>query len=365
MAAGLFRRLLDGLHSGPHSVQLRALAANGNEAARIRLAEEPDLDQKTLEILARRGPRQVRLAVATHPCLLASTARNLSRLDDVEFQAALNVRFGPADSQAMVPGSAPPSLDRVYPRTSGLGDSHARVVEVAPPPVLPSADEFLEVADEGGGLVSQAGYEEPKLQPGLTYSGTVWPAIDESTDLAADDINLAYDLIVADLDRKAEEPIASPTSYELSSDDVAELRLLEVFGHIPYGLAGRELLARLGQRRGAPQLRSLMRLREAGWDADEIALVWQVRSTWNDAHGSTGVDWPLDYWTVAKLVSTYSGFPDEQEVLCDLQVLEECWRLRSYQTARWLNDYIRHWVTDYEQAYRGSAYPPIELVIGG
>lgn len=367
MAGGLFRRLLDGLHSGPHGVQLRALAANGNEATRIRLAQEPELDQRTLEILARRGPRQVRLAVAAHPSLQATTARNLSRLDDAEFQAALSARFSPpgAQEQEAVPVPVPPNLPVVHPPSSGSVDSPPSVVEVAQAPVLPPTDPLQEVVDLGCGHPAQQGYEVPRLPIGLTQSGTAWPAIDESTDLAADDIDLAFDLIAADLDREAEGSSPDASSYDLSRDDVAELKLLEVFGRIPYGVAGRELLARLGQRRGAPQLHSLMRLREAGWDADEIALVWQVRSVWNDAHGSAGGDWPLDYWTVAKLVSTYSGLPDEQEVLYDLELLEDYWRGRRYQTARRLNDYIRHWVANYEQAYRGSAYPPIDLVIRG
>lgn len=369
MAGGLFRRLLDGLHSGPRGAQLRALAANANEATRIRLSQEPELDQRTLEILARRGPRQVRRAVAAHPSLQAATARNLARLDDAEFQAALSARFGFPGSQEAVPVSAPPDMPPVYPSTSGSADSPLSVVEAAPVPVLPAAaplDAPLElVVENSDGLPPQQGYEEPGLQLGLTQSGTAWPAIDESTDLAADDIDLAFDLIVADLERGAEEPSGEPSAYDLSRGDVAELRLLEVFGRIPYGAAGRELLARLGQRRGAPQLRSLMRLREAGWDADGIALVWQVRAIWNDTHGSVGGDWPLDYWTVAKLVSTYSGLPDEQEVLYDLQLLEDYWRGRSYQAARRLNDYIRHWVANYEEAYRGGAYPPIDLVIRG
>lgn len=93
----LFHKLVSKLKGDDLDTRLRTLAMRGTDPQRLRLLEEPNLDQRTLEVLARRGSKIIRLAVAAHPNLTEDTARKLRRITEPALQNALVARFGPIE----------------------------------------------------------------------------------------------------------------------------------------------------------------------------------------------------------------------------------------------------------------------------
>lgn len=400
MAVGLFHRLLAKLRSGSKTSDLWTLATKGNVAARLRIAQEPKLDQRTLEILARRGPREVRLAVANHPALALATVAELRRVPDAEFQAALDERFTTA-AEPMTPLQAPkdPFWGGAHESVEAAGmvvvpaapvEGPAMVLEIlksdAPAvapwdavPLMPDSEAFgsvglecrsLERVDLEGESLESLGSTDSNQQvedsmdalPALSIKVNS-PESRASEDVWWDDLECVLDQIADSVD--AEPGADSPpwSQGQLTRDDVAELKLIRVFEMLPSGASAEALLVQLATNQ-APQIRSLMRLRDEGWGADEISLVWHVRSLWNEQYGAGVYGWPLDYWTVATLVNTYTGFPDEEQVLSDLEALRDAWKCApSYGGRLALNGFIRDWVADYEKAYQGSTHPPIDLVL--
>lgn len=419
MSGELFRRLLAKFETGSLGTGFRALAARGNDAARLRVVREPRLDQKTLEVLARRGPRAVRLEVARHPCLTHETARNLLRIGDHAFQEELRNRFG-ADLSDGVSRKGPWSLPTSFrsddakgtasveaseSRTlNGAEDSHRanedlssqrhsppypyesterRVHSSAAQPYsgggverhelplaqgrsaesLVSAVELSDPVDANGALsVGDTGLE---LIDGGSDSESQWSLAGESADLDSSALDLAFELlgVEGEGDGRRDPHEWNPDLREL--DDSVDIRIAEIFRTVPRGKAGEELLARLGTRKGAPQLRSLIKLRDAGWDVDEICLVWQVRDIWNDSRQVGRFDWPLDYWTVAKLIGCFSGFPDTEEVLAVLERLERQWKIDVIGARPSRNEYIRQRVSAYEAAWQTGGHAPLDLLLEG
>lgn len=364
MAGGLFSKMLGRLRVGTQATSLRALAATGNEAIRLRLVKESDLDQKTLEVLARRGPQAVRIGVANHPKLTHATADRLRRIDDFEFQVALDARFQapPTDSKPATIHTpeilvGPPVIEESFNKPLQQEESLPKKIQdtQTTPPQRNAPQENPVVLGAGE-------YTENRLNVGLSISETNAPSLQESGGLIPPELELAYQLIASSSNKY--EPASEPTNLiteEPSHEDVAEIILGKVFETIPSGHAADELLMRIATRSGAPKVHSLVALRDDGRDADEVLLIWRVRDLWNSSRGLGD----LNYDTAAKLVSTYAGIPDEEEVLVDLAAIERNWRLHGEEYKGNCNGYIERWVTDYEAAYRGGAFPPIEVVLKG
>lgn len=369
MATGLFSKMLSRHRTGSKGRGLRTLAATGNQATRLRLVKESELDQKTLEILARRGPEAVRVSVARHSCLELETARRLKRIDDPVFQAALNVRFG-----ALTISPDPPTNQafEVFSQEAAVGEAHAigpLQVGVFPDKVVPSEKPLTlsgEVRSREVPALQQHTDQEPNLpESDSPPSESNTSSLYESDDLTISDLELAYQLIASttkeEEDKKELENFIPEDPFP---EDVAERLLEQVFESIPTGRMADELIARLGTRSGAPKLHYLIALRENGWGVDEILLVWRVRDVWNRSQGIGSSAWGLSYGTVEKLVGTYLGVPDEVEVLSDLAALKQRWRMCSTGYSEDCNRYIQDWIANYEAAYCGGAFPPIKMVLG-
>lgn len=398
MAVGLFQKLLNRLRSGTKTGDLRALATKGNEAARLRVVQEPELDQLTLAVLARRGPREVRLAVAKHPALASATVAELRRVPDAEFQAALGERFTtaaepmpPLQAQnAFVVGAhesaeAPdtvvvPTVPVEEPTMTleNLKSDAPTVTLWGAVPLMPGSEaigsdglevgisERLELEGESFESLSstdsnQQFEEYVDARPVISVKADS-PGSRASKDTWWSDLDDVLDQIADSVDGERGADSSTWSQGQLTRDDVAELKLIRVFEMLPSGASAEALLAQLATNQ-APQMRALMRLREQGWGVDEVSLVWHVRSLWNEQYGAGVYDWPLDYWTVATLVSTYAGFPDEDQVLSDLEALKDKWKSAPSYSRQALNGFIREWVAGYEKAYQGGAHPPIDLVL--
>lgn len=418
MAGDLFRRLVAKFKAGKQAAGFRALAVNGNDAARKRLVKERHLDQKTLELLARRGPRAARVGVANHPCLTLETARRLLRIDDCAFQEALQRRFGEEFAKSLPNSelaeafrqaplgeviSAMPTVEvtrEASPSATPTSNSDPTDDSYSSAPLEPFASDAewdaehtqkyggregvahspSDCGPEKGGELSRTlasleapGDKEPRGQrQEVGGSSDTRPEAAElqqgdTTELDVDPsvLDLAFELI-GSLPRpndSAETRTWDPGQREF--DDAVELKLIEIFKRTPSGRAGEELLARLAGRRGAPQLRFLIHLRDSGWDIDQICLIWRVRDIWNDSHEVGRYESPLDYWTVAQLVSVFFGVPEEEEVLNVLELLATRWKRESRNRQTSLNDYIRQWVTGYVAAWRSGGRPPIDFLLQG
>ncbi len=353
MAGSLHEKFLARFQARIGGRNRRSLAANGSEADRMALIALPNLDQETLVILAKRGPQVIRLRVASHPCLTAETARRI-RVQDPEFRDAITERFG-----ALL-------LDEIARETRAELVPFPPVVEVEeefveqpntsaaqPPVVVPASNQHELAVDVGDEVEALATASDHLLD------------IEEDFDFDDRDLDLAFDLLEAASEPDVFEPPVTRLPSRRDVDDVITLQVIEIFERVPKGKAGEALLSGLSGKAGAPQLRSLIKLRDEGWEVDEVSVIWQARSNWNESHGIGPFDWPLTYGTVAKLAGSLPQFPDVDDLLYYLELIEEKWKRvpGARRTSR--NAYINQWVSAYADGYRAGGHYPIDFLLEG
>lgn len=385
IADRLLSRLL-GVGSAVVSARRRSLAMNGTDQERRALVSQPELDARVLEILARRGPDDVTMAVARHPALQLETARNLLRINNQAFAAALENRFG----NALKPESASAATISETPVTA------AAPMAVAPATELTAVSTDIETSPDWVMTDSASPHPEPTTeiaapiaaQPAegtlLTWSmedfapqaplGTDFlhpaTAVAEPEQLADSDYEIdflsAVEEFEDDLDRLT--PLLGHDQADASEkyrartdryDEAAEIRFMKAFQRIPSGYAGERLLAALSRGANAPKFHKLLELYSAGLNVDEVAVAWTVRESWNAA---TGDKYGISYRSIGAIVRSFAGTPDPDEVLQLLGTLRDNFHLTYVKSTRFFNKYAEELAEGLEASERAGQYVPLDLL---
>lgn len=365
MSSSFFQRFLAKARGAGQIASLRAAAMNGNDSMRLRVAQEAELDQKTLEVLARKGPTQVRLLVASHPNLTPETAQRLARhVQDPLFGDALARRFFERAEAAVLDV---PAVDEVV---GVVEDLLAKGVELVPADVAgdvePRSEEVVawQEAEAVDNVVLSVGSTAELVETNPAY----WVS-DEVVGTTA--LHEVQDPVASDLDGLLDDLYESFESHGASSedtdeaeiDDLVDNKVIDLFGKLPSGPAGQELLAALAVRSGSPKLASLLELFESGWDIDDICVVWRARQTWNESRTEGPREWPLSYSVVARISDGLSGARDEDEILGVLHTIQANWRCGGSAIKQSLNSYVMDIVEEYEEYRRANLFEYIDFYL--
>lgn len=397
----------------------RSLALNGNDQARRALVRQRGLDAHTLEILARRGPIDVTVAVARHPELDLTAARYLLRLNNPAITHVLEARFGEALGATLyvLEPSVPPidvapqagpttSIDEaatIDPPTVGAADALAELsisegtgtnsnTASAPfdktPKAANAASHSLIDPDSSATLATAAALTSPREEHPLrltevSLTADEWTAEDFSplyTDPKAhtstpsdaslpdaEDEDFGFletiELFEASLNHFAphiESGTGNAREEAATSDlhdQAAELRFFRAFQRIPKGKAGVSLLGALTEGVHAPKFHLLIELYRTGLSADEIAIAWHVRESWNSAHSDKCF---LSYRDIGAIIRTFNSTPDPDEVILLLNMLLDNFRLE--RPCKYFYQYIGEMTNSMEQSERDGQHFPLELL---
>ncbi|MCA1791408.1 MAG: hypothetical protein LC667_16640, partial [Thioalkalivibrio sp.] len=153
---------------------LRRMALNGSEQNRRLLIRVDDLDSRTLEVLAKQGPADVRLAVAQHPNLHEELAKSLlenERIVDPAFKAALRHRLAAWRAEDVVDDEVAIGADSASTATpTDYGRVSAAEAEIPTPPayMVPTSIEPVEPAP----MSAVAHDPEPAITPAEAFLAT-------------------------------------------------------------------------------------------------------------------------------------------------------------------------------------------------
>lgn len=358
---------------------LRRMAMNGSEQNRRLLIRIDDLDSRTLEVLAKQGPEDVRLAVAQHPNLHEDLAQSLldnERIADAAFKAALKKRLGqwrakdqaadertdaaslraavepaptPSEAPAAIPAApvAEPepfvtiTATALGPRIELASDDAAAAMDDAPPP-----------------------QEEIALAPeqSLVAGGTDALDADAPDFDGLDSIQLDLLEAITFAEDEEMEPADASVAAAPDLDETVERILFDILDAQGSGLtegpALDALREKIASKQPGPLVQSLRRLVRDGFDPDVIVLAYALRAHWHASHVENGNRYTyLDWQSAVTLVGSFDGYPDLDEAIQVLEALGHEWTATG--CARSVSEYLQSAIGDLK-AYKdhGGTMPP-------
>jgi hypothetical protein len=170
-------------------VDLRRMAMNGSEQNRRLLIRIEDLDSRTLEVLAKQGPEDVRLQVAHHPNLHEELARSLldhPRIVDAAFKAVLRQRIAAWERENEADATPQAAKSTVMPVSNDTPTSAPTTDTAVLAPAEPESDDHLHQSPCD--TAPSATFRQPPSVPGDTgrvevFEGSSMPAPPSWTEL--------------------------------------------------------------------------------------------------------------------------------------------------------------------------------------
>lgn len=346
-------------------VTLRRMAMNGSEQNRRLLIRLDDLDARTLAVLAKQGPADVRLQVARHPNLDEPLARALlhqPQITDGAFKEVLGQRIAAWEAQAtqaesasereattkhlsMEPAVPAPAVNAVRPAPPSMPEPTVRVDVVAIPdsaaplagpepqaqlssfgtdvPHLPLTDSFvddLHVLDTAADV---------SKYPMVGAVASIQRAPVSPTSLDRSQLDLLDAISFAEDENESIGAADVPSAPDL--DERVEAVLYEIFDQhvdgISPGPALDALRDKISAKRPGSLIRSLRNLIAEGADPEAIVLAYAARAYWQDSHVDNGKRYTyLDWRTAVCLMESFDGYPDLDEAIQILEKLDHRWR---------------------------------------
>lgn len=357
---------------------LRRMAMNGSEQNRRLLIRVDDLDARTLEVLAKQGPDDIRLAVAHHKNLHEDLARSLvanERIHDTAFKAALTSRLAAWQSEAQaapdlaVAARTRPATDLQVPIEAPSPRSRPPIAE---PAVVIAVDATTDTQVATDALTDDAAPTEVATAP--EEAPVQFEEAEFTTQAAAD--TWAAPLDVGGLDPAQLDLLEAITFGEDDEVDLAEpshaaapdldeqverivFDILE--GHGPGLAEGPALDAlrdKIAAKQPGPLIQSLRRLVREGFDPDVIVLAYALRAHWHASHVENGNRYTyLDWHSAVTLVGAYDGLPDLDEAIQVLEKLGHEWKATG--CARSISEHLQSSMEDLK-TYKdhGGTLPP-------